>query len=84
MVNDIYLETIQRIFPIEHGLPTYVILLSLLQYLGNSLDYEGFQQKIKDVLAERQETLLKRNNLSINRDQRIASIFQSSTMIASK
>ena len=42
MVNDICPETIQSIFPIEHGLPTYVTLPSLLLYLGNSLDYEGF------------------------------------------
>ena len=83
-MNDIYLETIQSISPSEHGLSTYIILLSLLQYLGNSLDYEGFQQMIKDVLAERQEALLKKNNLSINIDPRIASIFQSPTIIASK
>ena len=52
--------------------------------VGNSLNYEGFRQKVKEVLAEREEKILNKYNLSINIDPRIASIFKLSSMISSK
>ena len=62
----------QNILLIEHSLPTFVFLMYIMLNIGNSLDFEGFQQLVKDVLAERQKSLLQKNNLLINIDPRIA------------
>ena len=57
---------------------------SLLIAIGNSLNFDLFQQRIRDVLLLREQELLKNKNLSICIDPRIAEIFKSSAMVASK
>ena len=55
---------------------------SLLNHLGTILQPDLFQQKIKDLLAKRQEHILENNNLTIDINSRIAGIFERSQMVA--
>ena len=83
MVRIIFLETIQSVHQIDHGFETFVLLFYLIFIKGNSLNYSGYQDLIKSVLKEREDMMLKKRNLSINIDSRIAEIFKSSKMVAS-
>ena len=75
---------IQSIHPIVLGWQISVSIAFLFLIIGNSLNFNCFQQRIKDVLILREEELLKKKNLSISIDSRIAEIFKSSAVVASK
>ena len=48
------------------------------------MNYDGFKDLIKSILKEREDMILKRRNLSIDIDLRIAEILKSSLMLAGK
>ena len=84
MMKIIFLETILSAHQIDHGFETFVLLSNLIFIISNSLNYDWFQDLIKSVLKERENMMIKKRNLSINIDLRIAEIFKSSTIVAGK
>ena len=84
MEKSIFPEILQNILQTEHGLQIYVLTLDLILFLGNTLDYEGFQTMIKTVLKRRESQMLKKHNLTINVDSRMADIINSSQMVAGR
>ena len=84
MEKSIFPEILQNILQTEHGLQIYVLKFDLILFLGNTLDHEGFQTMIKTVLKRRESQMLKKHNLTINVNSRMADIINSSQMVAGR
>ena len=53
-----------------------------LIFLGNTLNYEKFQQMIHDVLSLREDRLLKKKHMVIDIDPKFAFILKNSSMVS--
>ena len=82
MISSIFQTTFNKIFQIDRGSLTYVGFGFEITKLGNSLEYELFQNFIKEKL-KKEKAILKRKNLTIDVDPSIAKSFKNSQMVLS-
>ena len=81
-VKNTFQEIIWNIYQTEAGSEIYVRPYFSGFCIGNTLNTEIFQNKIKEVLKLREDHILNKKNLAIDIDSRLAKAFESSQMVA--